>query len=101
MNHHYKINSHLKINLFRQSKMSKKTVDLNIFEKGCASNNRILNLIQLDRNLKTQVTEKTKTLRERAVNVNVTMHDLVAVGKILQIADLGSDSFKSNTAVKG
>ena len=38
---------------------------------------------------------------ENAVNVQKTMHDLVAVGKLLQIADLGSDSLKSNVVVKG
>lgn len=38
---------------------------------------------------------------EKAVNVQKTMHDLVAVGKLLQIADLGSDSLNSNAVVKG
>ena len=38
---------------------------------------------------------------KKSVNVQKTMHDLVAVGKLLQIADLGSDSLKSNVIVKG
>ena len=38
---------------------------------------------------------------EKAVNVQKTMQELVAVGKLLQIADLGSDSLESNAVVKG
>ena len=40
-------------------------------------------------------------MSEKAVNVQKTMQELVAVGKLLQIADLGSDSLKSNAVVKG
>merc|ERR1719410_2029135 len=37
---------------------------------------------------------------EKIVNVEQTMHELVSVGKFLEVADLGSDSLKCNTAVK-
>ena len=38
---------------------------------------------------------------EKIVNVEQTMYELVSVGKFLEVADLGSDSLKCNTAVKG
>ena len=38
---------------------------------------------------------------DKIVNVEQTMYELVSVGKFLEVADLGSDSLKCNTAVKG
>ena len=43
---------------------------------------------------------KVQEMGKKAVNVHKTMQNLVAVGKLLQIADLGSDALKSNVYVK-
>ena len=82
--------------------MSNNKLDLDVFvQDGCDSNRKILKLVESNPNIKNEVVERSDMMGQKAVNVKETMHNLVAVGKFLQIADLGSQGLKTNIAVKG
>ena len=46
------------------------------------------------------VNERAIDMGEQAVNVKNTMRELIALGNLLEIADMGSNGFQVNVAVK-
>jgi hypothetical protein len=75
-------------------------VSLELFTPSLDSNKKIMDLIKKDQNLSDAIKEQSEDMCDKAVNVETTMQDLVAAGKLLEIADLGSNGFHVNVAVK-
>lgn len=77
-------------------------MDLDIFlQNGWDNNNEILDFIDSNPNIKNEVNEIIQDMGEKVFNIKTTMHSLCAVGKYLEIADLGSESHSYNVEVKG
>merc|ERR1739848_522940 len=63
------------------------------------TNDKILQLIKKNPKLNAVIIQQSKDMGEKAINVKKTMKELIVVGELLDIADLGSDGFNVNVSV--
>ena len=64
------------------------------------TNDKILQLITNNPKLNAVIIEQSIDMGEKAINIKKTMKELMVVGELLDIADLGSDGFNVNVSVK-
>merc|ERR1712037_669426 len=76
-------------------------VDISEFaENELDSESKIIQYVSENRDLENAVRDQQMILASKSINVEVIMREFSSIGKLLQIADMGTDKMKSNLAVK-